>query len=118
MKLTEKTLKGLLLNKSFDWGQTICIHNGPTYYFDKHIIMSSKSWPKRSYAQSFKTLYVDKGLGTLHYISKLKNITKTFELEPGFSISILPNDIFSIDCIQDLFIFETGTVRKNDEVLC
>lgn len=118
MKLTEKTLKGLLLNKSFDWGQTICIHNGPTYYFDKHYVMSGKSWPKKKYTQSFKTLYVEKGHGTLFYNSKLKNISKNIELEPGVSINILPNDIFSLECTQDLFIFETGTMRKNDEVLC
>ena len=118
MNDTHRLSRELFLNKACDWGQVICIHNGPSYYFDKYIIMSGKTTPKRSHSESFKTLYIEKGLGKLHYKSKLKNVTEAMEIQDGFKINILPNDIFSIECYQDIFMFETGTVRKKDEVIC
>lgn len=103
--------KEMFLSAGHDWGQVINIHSGPAYYMDKICIMSSKKTPKETQGKAFKTMYVEKGLGKLHYKSELKNLTKVFDLESGFSINILPKDTYYIECFQDLFLFESGTSK-------
>lgn len=111
-------LRDVFLNPSNDWGNTINIHDGPTYYFEKHHLMSGKGWGETYHKQRFKVLYIEKGLGKLVLDSKMRGNKESIDLSDGVSVTILPLDKYSIECYQDLTIFETGTMKKvNDTFL-
>lgn len=104
----DKNLKDVFLSPSHNWGNTIDIFNGSTFYFQRHDIMSGHKLNVEN-DKVFKVIYIQKGLGTIKVDSKLKSSAEKLDIEEGLSFNVLPFDKYEIECFQDATIFEVGT---------